>query len=127
MFDAIKYPVWTEEHPKHSFLRCVSQEVLNDLLRMVEFAKDHGIYDQLHQQLAWLAGYAGGEYCGVSVVLYPDFAFMSLGFNISKSGVHWFTGGLIYDGPGAPCDGSFPQLTVSIGEHDKKGTWSCHT
>ena len=125
--DSIKYPMWTEEHPKHSFLVCSNKEAYARLLTMVEFAKDRGIYDQLHRQLEWLAGYGGGNYCGVSVTLFHDFAYMSLGFSITCRGEHWFSGGLIYDGPEAPCDGSFPQLTVSIGERSRKGTWSCHT
>jgi hypothetical protein len=35
----------------------------------------------------------------------------------------WFNGGLIYQGPNAPADGSFPSLTVSL----SSGTgWYCH-
>jgi hypothetical protein len=36
----------------------------------------------------------------------------------------WFNGGLIYQGPSVPADGSFPSLTVSL----TPGTgWFCHT
>jgi len=42
---------------------------------------------------------------------------------------HWtrmINGGLIFNGPGYPCDGSFPQLTVSL-VNDRTPGWGIHT
>jgi len=38
----------------------------------------------------------------------------------------WFTGGLIYQGPDSPADGSGPSFTVSLGNPTEVG-WFLHT
>lgn len=63
--------------------------------------------------------------------LYGDFASLSFTFAMehrysdSEPWKFWFNGGLIYQGPGQPLDGSFPALTVSLSP-PKQG-WSVHT
>lgn len=75
----------------------------------------------LISSLDFLSNYNNGK-CVVK--LYSDFALLSLAFTISRDGDMLFNGGLIYQGPGVPADGSFPSLTVSL---DNKVGWFIHT
>ncbi len=95
------------------------------------FAAQIGLADQLAKQLDYLHDYGGGEgredYCRCD--LFEDFAPYSFTFCIyrteeGKEPKFWMNGGIIYQGPGCPADGSFPSLTVSLAE----GTgWFLHT
>jgi hypothetical protein len=95
-----------------------------------EFARRVGLGEQLERQLSWLgSGKAFGR--RAQCVLGPDFAPYSFSFAhhiLPEEGEGQrrlsFHGGLIYQGPGLPADGSFPSLTVSLAS----GTgWFCHT
>ncbi len=93
-------------------------------------AKKMGVEKDLEEQLEYLGGYAcHGDPQATRCRLFKDFAPLSFGFVMErrKDGayVHWFDGGLVYEGPGVPADGSFPSLTVNIGE--PKHGWLVHT
>ena len=67
----------------------------------------------------------------VRTTLWRDFAPLSFRFTheITRDGEtweSWLSGGLIYEGPDVPADGSFPSLTVSVGSNGKPG-WGVHT
>ena len=85
-----------------------------------------GLSAQLERQLDYLATYGGHNY---QCVLGNDFAPHSFDFALYRPGAKdarkfFFNGGLIYQGPSCPADGSFPSLTVSLAS----GTgWFCHT
>ena len=55
-----------------------------------------------------------------------DHAPHSFSFSIYRGEDLWFVGGLIYDGPESPNDGSFPALTVSL-SRECYPTWSINT
>lgn len=59
------------------------------------------------------------------VRIFSDFAPYSLGFTIEDNeGNFQFNGGIIYQGPESPADGSAPSFSVSL--HNKVG-WFIHT
>jgi hypothetical protein len=101
-------------------------EVLDHLEAVRENARQMGLSEQLERQLCYLAGYGEGRN---QVVLGKDFAPLSFDFALYRPGAKdarkfVFNGGLIYQGPSCPADGSFPSLTVSLAS----GTgWFCHT
>ncbi len=108
----------------------VADNAIEHLEQAREFARKIGQAEQLARQLSWLAS---GKFFGrpSQCVLGPDFAPHSFSFahyvlpegdgEKRRLGLH---GGLIYQGPGLPADGSFPSLTVSLAS----GTgWFCHT
>ena len=111
----------------------LDDELLDKLEREREFARSMGLGEQLEKQLDYLAGYARGDgepkrQC----VLSDDFAphsfcfahFVLPKFTADGKRHFWFNGGLIWQGPNCPADGSFPSLTVSLAN----GTgWFCHT
>jgi hypothetical protein len=107
----------------------IDDEQLDRLEQVREFARSMGLSAQLEHQLDFLNyGYGNGQQCQLGY----DFAPHSFAFahyllpHAAKSGQRTFSynGGLIYQGPGSPGDGSFPSLTVSLAE----GTgWFCHT
>jgi hypothetical protein len=94
------------------------------------FARSMNLEEKLERQLQYLGSYACHEEpektrCN----LYTDFAPHSFTFRMemkNKQGEYepWFFGGLIYNGPDSPNDGSFPALTVSF---DNSIGWSVHT
>ena len=103
-------------------------------IRLIE-ARDHadrlGLRDQLEKQLTHLAhfGCSAEESQHIRCRLCPDFAPYSSGFlleRLKEDGQYqpWFNGGLIFQGPEQPADGSFPSLTVSL--HSQRG-WFIHT
>jgi hypothetical protein len=108
-------------------------EQLDRLEKVREFARLMGLGPQLEQQLCYLADYGrNSDRPSRQCILSWDFAPHSFCFAIyalpdsTGDGKRqlWFNGGLIYQGPGAPADGSFPSLTVSLAP----GTgWFCHT
>jgi hypothetical protein len=101
----------------------LDDEQLDRLDRVREHARALGLSDQLERQLNYLAGYDGSQ-----CVLGYDFAPHSFSFCLYKPGTKderkfRMNGGLIYQGPNCPGDGSFPSLTVSLAS----GTgWFCH-
>jgi hypothetical protein len=101
-------------------------EVLEHLDSVRESARQMGLSAQLERQLNYLATYGGHNY---QCLLGKDFAPYSFDFALYRPGVKdarkfVFNGGLIYQGPSCPADGSFPSLTVSLAS----GTgWFCHT
>lgn len=108
------------------------------LAEVREFAKNVDAYDALQKQLVYLNGYGNPDnpWDGYSrCVLSKDFAPYSFAFTMqrkSKDGEYdyWFSGGLIYSGPGQPADGSSPSLSVSLdpdASSGKKHMWSVHT
>lgn len=101
------------------------------LEKVREFANTVGLRDQLESQLRYLSIYGGGEeredYCRCD--LFDDFAPQSFTFCLyrteeGKEPVFWFNGGLIYQGPDSPADGSAPSFTVSLASG--RG-WFVHT
>jgi hypothetical protein len=111
----------------------LEDKVLDKLEQVREFARAMGLSSQLERQLCWLDNYADHEnerkrQC----ILHDDFAPHSFTFchyrlpAFTEDGARKFNfnGGLIYQGPSCPADGSFPSLTVSLAG----GTgWFCHT
>lgn len=98
-------------------------------------AIEAGLLQQLLDALHGLAHYAEerGKQEGfvVRTTLWKDFAPLSFRFTheITRDGEtweSWLSGGLIYEGPDVPADGSFPSLTVSVGGDGKPG-WRVHT
>lgn len=108
----------------------VNPQAIPRLLEAVKFATEHGLLEQLLDQLDYLRHYANGDDCSYDkslgkdtrCSLYEDFAPLSFTFNIeyrTAPDAPWkrmFNGGLIYQGPGQPADGSMPSLTVSLAE-----------
>jgi len=112
----------------------LDDDLLDKLEREREFASAMGLREQLEQQVHYLATYANhdGEQPTRQCVLYDDFAphsfcfshFMPARYSKDNQRHFWFNGGLIFQGPSCPADGSFPSLTVSLAS----GTgWFCHT
>jgi Domain of unknown function (DUF4120) len=86
------------------------------------FAEQVGLADQLQRRLDWLSHY--GAFEEYECRMGRDFAPHSFSFAMFKDGKYSFRGGLIYQGPDSPADGSFPSLTVSLAS----GTgWFVHT
>jgi hypothetical protein len=101
-----------------------NDEQLERLEQVREFARTMGLTSQLERQIDFLATYGEGKYqCSLGY----DFAPHSFSFAQYRMGAERkfiFNGGLIYQGPNCPADGSFPSLTVSLAS----GTgWFCHT
>lgn len=99
------------------------------------FAVKRGLAHQLVHRLNYLSSYAqhrtNTEKGGIIVChLQRDFAAHSFVFQVNLESttdgvnVPIMNGGLIYQGPGLPADGSFPQLTVSLSEGEG---WMVHT
>lgn len=101
--------------------------------KVQEFAAKMGLSKQLNGRLYYLANYGnnGDDYDGNTICLLgKDFAPYSFSFMMKRRKStnepyqNYFNGGLIYQGPNCPADGSFPSLTVSLAE----GTgWFVHT
>jgi hypothetical protein len=104
----------------------------------MQFAEDMGLKDQFQKQLDYLGNYAEQEGCsydksigaGTICRLYKDFAphsftFILYGHKTAFADLKaMFNGGLIYQGPTSPANGSFPSLTVSLNKGDG---WFVHT
>jgi hypothetical protein len=107
-------------------LLILDDEQLERLERVREHARALGLSDQLERQLGYLAGY-GDEHN--QVVLSYDFAPHSFSFAMYRPGPKderrfRMNGGLIFQSPSCPADGSFPSLTVSLASG---AGWFCHT
>jgi hypothetical protein len=108
----------------------VHEEVQPHLEKVREFARSMNLEEKLERQLDYLGSYACHEDPErTRCQLYTDFAPHSFTFVMERKNPlgeyeRWFNGGLIYNGPDCPNDGSFPALTVSFG--DSIG-WSVHT
>lgn len=91
---------------------------------VMAFAASMGLAQQLQENLDRLSTFGGGVR---TCHLFKDFAPHSFSFNLYRTDnckQLWFNGGLIYQGPDSPADGSFPSLTMSLAE----GTgWFIHT
>lgn len=98
------------------------------------FAGEQGLAEQLQAKLDYLCDYGsteveGGRIACNKCVLGADFAPNSFAFDMYRpthdgDWKHWFSGGLIYQGPTQPANGGFPSLTVSL--HSAIG-WFVHT
>jgi len=116
--------------------------------RMIVFAVNHDAEAALGRALLRLFIVATNdmvEHAGSPLVCEPsagdtlavigdDFANYSLRWGIyenghaeRRSGKCIYAGGFIYNGPDHPGDGSFPQLSVSIGHNPAKHSWGVHT
>jgi hypothetical protein len=112
------------------------------LANVLSFAFRMGLGEQLFKKLIYLSNYAchpdsdeETEREPKRCILMADFAPHSFRFAIYRRNPklppdhtagwkYWFNGGLIYQGPDCPADGSFPSLAVSLAE----GTgWFVHT
>lgn len=112
----------------------VHDEARPQLRAAYEHAKKLGpaVVKQFLRQLLHCNRY--GAYCdeGVDPVarkqvrfeLYSDWAPFSFSFVVKRNGKFMFNGGLIYQGPDSPADGSGPSFTVSL--HSGVG-WFLHT
>jgi hypothetical protein len=109
-------------------------EQLDRLEQAREFARSMGLSSQLERQLSYLHNYAhhdDGPRKRQCVLAY-DFAYHSFSFAhytlpaYTTDGKRhmWFHGGLIYQAPESPANGSFPSLTVSLASGIG---WFCHT
>lgn len=112
--------------------------ISNDIRPKLREAYNHAkllgpdVVKQFLRQLLWCHRYGAntGEGTDPEVRkqcefrLYPDFAPFSFTFTFSRRGKFAFNGGLIYQGPECPGDGSFPSLSVSL--HRNTG-WFIHT
>jgi hypothetical protein len=96
------------------------------------FARRIGKHEQLQKQLDYLSTYGETDEYETLCQLGKDFAPHSFSFRVLRvkrgdlesTATFRFNGGLIYQGPDSPADGSFPSLTVSLAE----GTgWFVHT
>ena len=93
------------------------------------FADQHGLREQLEEQLRYLDTYGEDDDRGrVRCTLYPDFAPHSFGFRLERrqedgSYVHWMSGGLIFHGSGGGSGGA-PEYSVSL---VPQIGWSVHT
>lgn len=102
---------------------------LDYLQEVKEFAKKTpGLLEQLESKLEYLNIYGGDNNyskCDLFQYFTPySFTFNMYGKNGKGEFALWFNGGLIYQGPNNPADGSFPSLTVSLAQ----GTgWFVHT
>lgn len=105
--------------------------------QVCDFANNNDLFEQFKQQIDFLDTYANRPGCMYDIdkgmntrcKLYKDFAPYSFQFVMEKTDngkdwKFWFNGGLIYQGPTQPLDGSFPALTVSF---NKNTGWSIHT
>jgi hypothetical protein len=109
----------------------LDEMALDRVEQVREFASTVGLRDQFEGQLARLNRLTMGDY-PCQCLLYTDFAPHSFGFSYwtpavySRSGKREFQyhGGLIYQGPGCPGDGSFPSLSVNL---SSGAGWFCHT
>jgi hypothetical protein len=107
----------------------LDDEQLDRLEQVREFAKSMGLTEQLERQLNHLADKrCWGE--KAQTQLSYDFAPHSFSFGVfglphgdNPRRMH-LNGAMIYQGPGAPADGSFPSLTVSL---TSETGWFCHT
>jgi hypothetical protein len=99
----------------------------------IDFAEQAGCTDQLGRDLIRLlrtltVGMTKDN--DRKAVLGSDFAPFSMRFAIFDGERFIFNGGWVYDGPGAPGDGSFPSLTVNIGRLSggrSVHSWNVHT
>lgn len=114
-------------------LHPVNEVCQESLKEAISFAKKMNLGHQFCRQLEWLSRYGQTPEKfleqTVRCCLYKDFAPFSFEFVMQKKDSkgewgRWFNGGLIYQGPGLPADGSFPTLTVSL--HNQTG-WFVHT
>jgi hypothetical protein len=95
-----------------------------DYLQAVrDFADAQGIRDNLEETLNYLDHY--GEPGTTRCTIGPDFAPHSFTLVMERNGRPLWYGGMIYQGPRQPLDGSGPAFTVSLGA-PKQG-WSIHT
>ncbi len=106
----------------------LDEEQLARLEQVREFARSMGLSEQLERQLHYLAGNRDGRQCVLGYDFAPhSFAFANyvLPSHTANGQRHFsYNGGLIYQGPTSPADGSFPSLTVSLAS----GTgWFAHT
>src|SRR5262249_4955601 len=101
----------------------LDEEQLDRLEQVREFARSMGLSEQLERQLCWLADYGRNpDRPERQCVLAYDFAPHGFAFahyllpNSTGDGKRQFSfnGGLIYQGPSSPADGSFPSLTVNL-------------
>jgi hypothetical protein len=105
----------------------MDDEQLDRLEQVREVARAMGLQHQLERQLDHLDGcYAGkGNQCCLGYDFAPhSFAFAMFRPGPGETRKFIYNGGLIYQGPSCPGDGSFPSLSVSLAS----GTgWFCHT
>jgi hypothetical protein len=101
-------------------------EALDHLEAVRDSARQMGLSEKLERQLDYLATYGNHNY---QCILCKAFAPYSFDFALYRPGAKdarkfIFNGGLIFQCPHCPADGSFPSLTVSLAS----GTgWFCHT
>lgn len=93
--------------------------------KVVAWAKENNIYDDLKKNLDFLDDYAGRD--KTECLLFKDFAPYSFYFLMMKDGKTWFNGGMIFhsahDGGG---DGGAPTFSVCVNP-DTKPHWQVHT
>lgn len=111
-------------------------------LEIIKFATEHDLLSQIVDTLNYLNHYANGEGCmydktkgkNTCCTLLMDWAPLSMRIRMDctddwdGTAGRWtplYTGGLIYQGPDLPADGSEGSLTVSL-DRTKIG-WSIHT
>src|SRR5262249_15749367 len=99
----------------------LDDEQLDRLEEVREFARSISLSRQLERQLDFLANYANHDdgpkrQCVLSYDFAP-YSFSFAHFALPKLAGEkperkfWFNGGLIFQGPSVPADGSFPSLT----------------
>jgi hypothetical protein len=93
------------------------------LAEIREFADSAGLRDDLERNLDALSKF--GDRCELGKDCQPHFRFSVYRRTPMSDEYFLFKGGLIYEGPDQPADGSFPSLTVSIGKPIHG--WRIHT
>ena len=99
-------------------LEILDQEYYEEV---IEFVDSIGLRKQFNEQIYRLTGFYDAK---AVCKLGKDFAPHSFSFAVYLDGKFKFNGGLIYQGPDSPANGSAPSFTVSLAE----GTgWFIHT
>ncbi len=92
----------------------LDDEQLDRLEQVREHARALGLFSQLERQLNYLAGYDGSQ-CVLGYDFAPhNFSFCLYRPSPKEERKFRFNGGLLWQGSGAPADGSFPSLSVSL-------------
>lgn len=102
------------------------------LAEVCEFAEKVNAQEHFLSRLKYLSTYGQCDGRMTRCNLYPDSAPHSFLFKVEAQGIdfsweRFMFGGLIYDGPGCPNDGSAPAFTVSLTRSKELHSWGIHT
>jgi hypothetical protein len=113
----------------------IPEETREYFLEVQKIAYDRGLAKEFDDAMmqAHLYGCDWTDPWNCKFTLYKDFAPLSFSYRIEFRDkeekdvyIYFCNGGLIYEGPDSPADGSFPSFTVSVGSNNKVG-WFMHS